>query len=40
MINIDFKPLIISLIIVSGFLGWAVIEVLFWLLSSIDISFR
>tara|TARA_R110000787_G_scaffold44901_3_gene109797 strand:+ start:829 stop:957 length:129 start_codon:yes stop_codon:yes gene_type:complete len=39
-IDIDFKPLIVALIIISGALGWAIVEVVFWLFSFIDITFK
>ena len=40
MVNIDFKPLLVALIIVSGIVGWAVVEVVFYIFSFIDITFR
>ena len=39
-IDIDFKPLILALIIVSGILGWAIVEIIFWLFSFVEITFK
>jgi hypothetical protein len=39
-IDIDFKPLIVALVIISGILGWAIVETVFWLFSFVEITLK
>lgn len=40
MYNIDLRPLIIAVVLVSAVVGWALIEAGLWLLSHVSISWR
>jgi hypothetical protein len=38
-IRIDFKPLLVVVILLSAFVGWVVIELLIWLIKNVGVTF-